>query len=86
MYKRQANGIFVSSVDIFFQTKDDTIPVTLQIRTMQTGLPTTTIVPFGEVVMDPEQVITSEFGTVATRFTFPSPVFLEGGGKEYALT
>jgi len=82
----EANGIFISSADIFFQTKDDTIPVTLQIRTMQTGLPTTTIVPFGEVVMDPEQVITSEFGTVATRFTFPSPVFLEGGGKEYALT
>ena len=57
----------------------------MQIRTMQTGLPTTTIVPFGEVVMDPEQVITSEFGTIATRFTFPSPVFLEGGGTEYAL-
>ena len=54
----EANGIFVSSVDIFFQTKDDVIPVTMQIRTMQTGLPTTTIVPFGEVVMDPEQVNT----------------------------
>ena len=82
----EANGIFVSSVDIFFQTKDDVIPVTMQIRTMQTGLPTTTIVPFGEIVMDPEQVITSEFGTIATKFTFPSPVFLEGGGTEYALT
>ena len=82
----EANGIFVSSADIFFQTKDDSIPVTLQIRTMQTGLPTTTIVPFGEVVLDPDQVITSEFGTIATRFTFPSPVFLEGGGTEYALT
>ena len=82
----EANGIFVSSADIFFQTKDDSIPVTLQIRTMQTGLPTTKIVPFGEVVMDPELVNTSEFGTVATKFTFPSPVFLEGGGTEYALT
>ena len=82
----EANGIFLSSADIFFQTKDDSIPVTLQIRTMQTGLPTTKIVPFGEVVLDPDQVITSEFGTIATRFTFPSPVFLEGGGTEYALT
>ena len=82
----EANGIFVSSADIFFQTKDDSIPVTLQIRTMQTGLPTTKIVPFGEVVMDPDQITTSEFGTVATRFNFPSPVFLEGGGTEYALT
>jgi hypothetical protein len=82
----EANGIFVSSVDIFFQTKDDVIPVTCQIRTMQTGFPTRTIVPFGEVVMDPEQVNISAFGTIATRFTFPSPVFLEGGGGEYALT
>ena len=82
----EANGVFVSSVDIFFQTKDDVIPVTCQIRTMQTGFPTRTIVPFGEVVLDPEQVNISEFGTIATRFTFPSPVFLEGGGGEYALT
>ena len=82
----EENGVFVSSCDIFFQTKDDNIPVTLQIRTMQTGLPTTKIVPFGEVTLDPEQVSISEFGTVATKFTFPSPVFLEGGGTEYAVT
>ena len=82
----EENGVFVSSCDIFFQTKDENIPVTLQIRTMQTGLPTTKIVPFGEVTLDPEQVSISEFGTVATKFTFPSPVFLEGGGTEYAVT
>ena len=78
------NGVFVSSCDIFFQTKDDAIPVTLQIRTMQTGLPTNTILPFGEVVYEPSQVSLSEDGTVATRFTFPSPVYLEGK-NEYAL-
>jgi hypothetical protein len=78
------NGVFVSSCDIFFQTKDTNIPVTLQIRTMQTGLPTNTILPFGEVVYEPSQVNVSENGTVATRFTFPSPVYL-AGKKEYAL-
>ena len=82
----EANGVFISSVDIFFQTKDDTAPVTCQIRTMQTGLPTTKIVPFGEKTLDAEQVVTSADSTVPTRFTFPSPVFLEGGGAEYALT
>ena len=82
----EANGVFISSVDIFFQTKDDTAPVTCQIRTMQTGLPTTKIVPFGEKTLDAEQVVTSADSTVPTRFTFPSPVFLEGGGSEYALT
>ena len=78
------NGVFVSSCDVFFQTKDDNIPVTLQIRTMQTGLPTNTIVPFGEIVYEPSQVVTSADGTVATRFTFPSPVYL-AGKNEYAL-
>ena len=78
------NGVFVSSCDIFFQSKDANIPVTLQIRTMQTGLPTNTIVPFGEVVYEPSQISVSEDGTVATRFTFPSPVYL-AGKKEYAL-
>ena len=53
---------------------------------MQTGLPTTKIVPFGEKTLDAEQVVTSADSTVPTRFTFPSPVFLEGGGAEYALT
>ena len=78
------NGVFVSSCDIYFQTKDDNIPVTLQIRTMQTGLPTNTILPFAEVVYEPSQVSVSESGTVATRFVFPSPVYL-AGKKEYAL-
>ena len=79
------NGVFVSSVDVFFQTKDTEIPVTCQIRTMKTGLPTTRIVPFGECTLESNQVGISSFGTVPTKFTFPSPVFLEGGGEEYAI-
>ena len=68
------NGVFVSSCDIFFQTKDTNIPVTLQIRTMQTGLPTNTIVPFGEVVYEPSQVnVTSEDGTSSNKIYFPIP-------------
>ncbi len=81
----EANGVFISSADLFFQTKDDTAPITCQIRMMQTGLPTTKIVPFGEVTLTGDQVSTSPDASVPTRFTFPSPVFLEGGGAEYAL-
>lgn len=34
-------GVFITSCDIFFQTKDDMdIPMTFQIRTMQGGVPT----------------------------------------------
>lgn len=74
------NGIFITKCDIFFYTKDQNeLPVTLQIRTMETGLPTTTIVPFGEVVLFPNDIKTSDDGTVATTFTFPSPVYLDPG-------
>lgn len=78
------NGVFITGCDIFFQTKDESIPVTLQIRTMQTGLPTNTILGFGEVVYEPSQVNVSADGSVPTRFVFPSPVYLEGK-KEYAV-
>ena len=73
-------GIFVTKCEIFFRTKDTAgLPVTLQIRTMQTGFPTQTILPFGEVTLDPSEVQISDLGTVPTTFTFPSPVYLEPG-------
>ena len=80
-----ADGIFVTGGDLFFKTKDDTVPVTVQIRTMRDGSPTTTIVPFGQMNIDPSDVKTSEDGSVATNFKFPTPVYLQSG-YEYALT
>jgi hypothetical protein len=80
------NGVYITKCDIFFKTKDTKgIPVTLQIRTMQTGLPTQTFLPFSEVTLDPKDVKTSEDGTVATTFTFPSPVYLEKVGSGYSI-
>jgi len=79
------NGIYLTKCDVFFRSKDTkSLPITLQVRTLQTGLPTQTILPFGEVVLDPDQVSTSTDGTVPTTFTFPSPVYCEGGG-EYSI-
>ena len=81
----EESGIFLTKCDVFFKTKDDTdIPVFLQIRTMQGGYPTQTIIPFSEIVLNPEQVNLSNDGTVATSFVFKSPVYLEGG-KEYSI-
>ena len=80
------NGIYITKCDIFFKTKDTTeTPVTLQIRTMQTGLPTQTILPYSQVELYPKDVKTSEDGTVATTFTFPSPVYLEKVGSGYSI-
>jgi len=80
------NGVYITKCDIFFATKDTKgIPVTLQIRTMQTGFPTQEILPFSEVTLDPKNINTSDNGTVATTFTFPSPVYLEKTGSGYAI-
>jgi len=78
------SGIFITSVDCFFQTKDDELPVTLQIRSVETGLPTNKIVPLSVVPLDPDQVNISDDASIPTTFTFDSPIFLTGE-KEYAL-
>ena len=71
------NGVFVTSVDIFFQSKDDALPVTLQIRPVETGVPSSVILPFGEVVLDPNEVEVSQDASVPTKFTFESPLYLQ---------
>ena len=51
---------------------------------MQNGTPTKTIVPFGEVDVDPSDITTSDDGSIGTKFTFKSPVYLQSD-YEYAL-
>jgi len=70
-------GVFITSLDLYFQSKDDNIPVTVQIREVVNGYPSTTILPFSEVTLNPSSVSVSELGTTATTFTFPSPVYIQ---------
>ena len=72
-----SGGIFATSIDIFFKSKDTNIPVTLQIREVVNGYPSRTIVPFGEVVLNPSSVNISDDATISTKFSFPSPVYLQ---------
>ncbi len=82
---QEESGIFLTKCDIFFKTKDDTdIPAFLQIRTIQGGYPSQTILPFSEITLSPDQINVSADGSVATSFIFKSPVYLEGG-KEYCI-
>lgn len=78
-YVNPSTGIFVTSVELFFQTKDDQLPVTVQLRPVELGYPTNLIYPFSEVVLDPDKVNISNNASVPTKFTFESPVYLQGG-------
>jgi len=77
-YVEHSNGMFVTSVDLYFYGKDSNLPVTIQLRPMELGQPSRTVYPFGEVVVDPKDIELTEFGVIPTRVTFPSPVYLEG--------
>jgi hypothetical protein len=79
------NGIFITSVDIYFATKDTKIPVQVQIRPMSNGSPSSReIVPSAQKFLSPASVNTSSNATIPTRFTFDEPVFLPGL-SEYAI-
>ncbi len=80
----ETTGVFITSVDVFMQTKDEELPLTLQVRTVETGLPTSKILPFSVVVKDPSEVNVSEDASIPTTFTFDAPVYLTGE-QEYAL-
>ena len=77
-------GVFLSKIDIFFFTKDEEIPVSLDVRTVENGTPTQDILPLSKVVKDPEDVFTSTDASKPTTFTFKAPVFLPFR-KEHAI-
>ena len=77
-YVDEESGIFVTSIDLYFFSKDDNIPVTVQLRPIELGLPTNKIYPFSEVVIDPKDVNISDDATVPTKVTFESPIYLTG--------
>ena len=77
-------GMFISSVDLFFATKSTTIPVTVQLRTMFNGFPTTEVIPFGEITLQPSDINISTDASESTTFTFPSPVYVKPN-QEYCF-
>lgn len=80
-------GVFLTSLDIYFASKSENVPVTLQIREMNQGLPTQTIVPFSEVTLNPFDVnvaVGDPDPSIGTPFTFSSPVYLQDN-REYCF-
>lgn len=77
-------GVFLSSVDLFFRSKDEIIPVEVFIRPTVNGYPSSYQNIKGSRKSLPSEFINlSEDGSVPTKFTFDSPLYLPPG--EYAL-
>ena len=93
-------GCFLSKVDIYFATKDENIPVTLEIRTVNNGYPSGEVLAFGTCTLTPDKVnlssttvtyldengesVTMRNFDTPTTFEFESPVYVEDG-QQYAI-
>lgn len=69
-------GVFVTSLDLYFYTKDDTAPVTIDIRTIENGIPTEVVLPYSTVTLQASDIKISTDASEPTKFTFQSPVYL----------
>jgi hypothetical protein len=79
------SGAFLTSFDVYFAQKDETAKLTVQLATVELGIPTINLVQdFTEVVLDPKDINISGDASVPTTIRFPSPVFLPPD-EEYAL-
>ena len=86
MVAGESDGAFITKLDLYFGKKSSTYPITVQIREVENGFPTTTIVPYGSKTLQPSEITAnSTVATTASTFTFESPVFLKNN-TDYAFT
>ena len=79
-------GVFIGAVDMFFQSRSETIPLQISIVEMENGYPSRRAVGNSIVTVNPQDVNVSDDASIPTRIYFPSPVYLAGdpAGAEYA--
>ena len=79
-----ANGAFLTGVDLFFANKPSgNDPVRIEVRTVELGTPTRTIIGT-PATLRPDDITTSTTGETATNVMFDYPIFL-APGQEYAI-
>lgn len=84
--QKGSDYLLVSSVELYFQGKDATRGVAIELREVdqETGYPTTLSIPYSRVYKRPADINTSATAATSTKFTFNSPLVLKAG-VEYAI-
>ena len=80
-----SDGCYLTGFDVHFASKHAAFGVNFDIRVVENGTPTRTVLPFSEVHIDSHMISTSTTGTSATHVTFKAPVYVKAN-KQYALT
>lgn len=71
-------GVMVTGIGVYFATKDQTVPVTCELRTMVNGYPGEDLVhPLARTSLEAADIQTSTDATVETVFYFDRPIYLE---------
>jgi hypothetical protein len=84
-------GIFLSKVRVCFKSKDDRIPVTLQVRPAVNGYPSSSVIyPFGTVSLTPDKVKVTDSPSLEdpskyTEFIFDAPLYMQPGEHTFVL-
>lgn len=71
------NGIFVTSISVYFRVVDQSTPVVLELRNMVNGSPGSQIMPSGKAVVPGYACGASADASVPTTFVFDQPVYLQ---------
>ena len=85
------NGIFINRIRFCFKTKDDAVPVTLQIRPTVNGYPSYAVIyPYATVTLTPDKVKTTDAPdldnpTKYTEFVFDTPIYMQTGEHSFVL-
>lgn len=70
------NGMFITSIGVYFRTVDQSTPVILELRDMANGLPGSNILPGGTSLVEGRSASSSPDASIATVFRFDQPIFL----------
>lgn len=81
---QKTGGAFITKVDVYFATKDGSIPVQMELREVVNGYPGKNVLPFSRKVMTPDNVTVSEDATSVTSFVFDAPVYVQDA-TEYCI-
>jgi hypothetical protein len=69
-------AVFLTKIDLYFQTKSSAFGVEVQIRETDNGFPTNKVLPYASKILSSSQVSVSSDSSVATTFEFATPVML----------
>jgi hypothetical protein len=91
------DGVFLTKINVYFKSVSSTYGISIEIRTVENGFPTSNKLSGGKHYLYPSVVVASDDASLPTTFSFVSPPFLQtnvqyamvlipdGGNDEYEV-